>query len=101
MISKNSLAFKINTKIQKKHVIQHVFDRIFLLMISTIYNLDAEAGGFEPPVQLPVRQFSKLMVSATHPHFHMHLAEIGCKYTCLFLDFQRKKVFSGLILILL
>ncbi len=29
----------------------------------------AEAGGFEPPVQLPVRQFSKLLVSATHPHF--------------------------------
>ena len=29
----------------------------------------AEAGGFEPPVQLPVRQFSKLVVSATHPHF--------------------------------
>ena len=30
---------------------------------------EAEAGGFEPPVQLPVRQFSKLVVSATHPHF--------------------------------
>ena len=29
----------------------------------------AEAGGFEPPVRLPVRQFSKLVVSATHPHF--------------------------------
>ena len=27
----------------------------------------AEKGGFEPPVQLPVRQFSKLLVSATHP----------------------------------
>ena len=27
----------------------------------------AERGGFEPPVQLPVRQFSKLLVSATHP----------------------------------
>ncbi len=23
--------------------------------------------GFEPSVQLPVRQFSKLVVSATHP----------------------------------
>ena len=32
--------------------------------------IEAEAGGFEPPVQLPVRQFSKLVVSATHPHFH-------------------------------
>ena len=31
--------------------------------------LEAEAGGFEPPVRLPVRQFSKLVVSATHPHF--------------------------------
>ena len=29
----------------------------------------AEAGGFEPPVRLPVRQFSKLLVSATHPNF--------------------------------
>ena len=28
---------------------------------------EAEAGGFEPPVRLPVRQFSKLVVSATHP----------------------------------
>jgi len=24
-------------------------------------------AGFEPAVQLPVRQFSKLVVSATHP----------------------------------
>ena len=31
--------------------------------------IGAEAGGFEPPVQLPVRQFSKLVVSATHPNF--------------------------------
>ena len=30
---------------------------------------EAEAGGFEPPVRLPVRQFSKLLVSATHPNF--------------------------------
>ena len=29
----------------------------------------AEAGGFEPPVREPVRQFSKLLVSATHPNF--------------------------------
>ena len=27
----------------------------------------AESGGFEPPIPLPVRQFSKLVVSATHP----------------------------------
>ena len=29
----------------------------------------AEATRFELVVRLPVRQFSKLMVSATHPHF--------------------------------
>ena len=32
----------------------------------------AEAGGFEPPVRLPARQFSKLVVSATHPNFLPH-----------------------------
>ncbi len=31
--------------------------------------LSAEAARFELAVQLPVRQFSKLVVSATHPHF--------------------------------
>ncbi len=31
----------------------------------------AEGGGFEPPVPLRVRQFSKLVVSATHPSFLM------------------------------
>ena len=35
------------------------------------YSCFAEAGGFEPPVQFPVRQFSKLVVSATHPHFQV------------------------------
>ncbi len=29
--------------------------------------LFAVRGGFEPPEQFPVRQFSKLVVSATHP----------------------------------
>ena len=29
--------------------------------------IPAVRGGFEPPVRLPVRQFSKLVVSATHP----------------------------------
>ena len=33
----------------------------------------AEGGGFEPPVREPVRQFSKLLVSATHPSFHQDL----------------------------
>jgi hypothetical protein len=31
----------------------------------------AEREGFEPSVQLPVRQFSKLVVSATHPSLRM------------------------------
>ena len=35
-----------------------------------LHEKTAEAGGFEPPVRLPVRQFSKLLVSATHPNFH-------------------------------
>ena len=34
------------------------------------YFLGAEATRFELVVRLPVRQFSKLLVSATHPHFH-------------------------------
>ncbi len=35
--------------------------------------LGAEGGGFEPPVREPVRQFSKLLVSATHPSFQKDL----------------------------
>ena len=35
---------------------------VFLLL-----DLSAVRAGFEPAVQLPVRQFSKLVVSATHP----------------------------------
>lgn len=38
-------------------------------MNKSCLNFSAEAGGFEPPVRLPVRQFSKLVVSATHPNF--------------------------------
>ena len=56
----------------------------------------AEGGGFEPPVRLPVRQFSKLLVSATHPSFPAINAirqtlseyelshESGCKGTAFF-----------------
>ena len=40
--------------------------------------LPAERGGFEPPVQLPVRQFSKLLVSATHPSLHTTLNMRNC-----------------------
>ena len=70
--------------------------------------LFAEGGGFEPPVQLPVRQFSKLLVSATHPSFpainairqtlpeYLLSHESGCKGTAFFwIDqiFLRKNVF--------
>ena len=34
--------------------------------LSSVF-LSAVRGGFEPPVRKPVRQFSKLVVSATHP----------------------------------
>ena len=37
-----------------------------ILLLNSLPNY-AERGGFEPPAQLPVRQFSKLLVSATHP----------------------------------
>ena len=53
--------------------------------------LFAEAGGFEPPVPLRVRQFSKLVVSATHPHFHVFCAssfELRCKDRGMFLNKQ-------------
>ena len=55
--------------------------------------LFAEEGGFEPPVQLPVRQFSKLLVSATHPPFLRAVSEIlffksGCKGTTIFRHVQ-------------
>ena len=40
----------------------------------------AVRGGFEPPVRLPVRQFSKLVVSATHPSHQADLfSEQDCK----------------------
>lgn len=36
--------------------------------------------GFEPGVRLPARQFSKLLVSATHPsHRVIAIKERGCK----------------------
>ncbi len=38
----------------------------------------AEKGGFEPPVQLPVRQFSKLLVSATHPSLLSFVKPMCC-----------------------
>ena len=38
-----------------------------LVLIQLLLHYVAEGAGFEPAVQLPVRQFSKLVVSATHP----------------------------------
>ena len=44
----------------------------------------AESGGFEPPERYPVRQFSKLLVSATHPTF---LTELLLKKQCKNINF--------------
>ena len=53
------------------------------------YFLGAEATRFELVVRLPVRQFSKLLVSATHPHFQSHSAlELRCKDRMIFLILQ-------------
>ena len=78
---------------QQKNPTSHWTCRLCLIFVSFWLCISAEAGGFEPPVQLPVRQFSKLLVSATHPHFLMDSAKIGCKYTSLFSTCQRKKWF--------
>ncbi len=49
----------------------------------------AEEAGFEPAVQFPVRQFSKLLVSATHPslqayaHVKTSFSKRGCKYIAI------------------
>ena len=41
----------------------------------------AVRAGFEPAVRLPVRQFSKLVVSATHPsHQADPISYRDCKY---------------------
>ena len=51
----------------------------------------AEAARFELAVQFPVRQFSKLVVSATHPHLLMtFFLEIECKCTVFFQFVKRK-----------
>ena len=81
---------------------------IGLYFITVLYPvITAEAGGFEPPVRKPVRQFSKLVVSATHPHF-LRTAIIGIalqRYILFFnkqvlklLFFQKKILFLRLIL---
>ena len=52
---------------------------------SWVFHLVAEGGGFEPPEQFPVRQFSKLVVSATHPSLQR-----DCKYSILFFIISSK-----------
>ena len=55
-------------------------------------DLLAEATRFERVVPLRVRQFSKLLVSATHPHFHgsseIYLLKRQCKSTKSFAFFK-------------
>ncbi len=41
------------------------------------HRIVAVGAGFEPAVQLPVRQFSKLLVSASHPSHLERMAKIG------------------------
>ena len=41
----------------------------------------AVRGGFEPPVRKPVRQFSKLLVSATHPS-HRIISQMSAAGRC-------------------
>lgn len=50
-------------------------NKVYIDSIYTFYLSLAEAEGFEPSVQLPVRKFSKLVVSATHPHFLQFVVE--------------------------
>ncbi len=57
----------------------------------TLFDQVAEAGGFEPPVREPVRQFSKLLVSATHPNFHRCYPKPKC--TIAQMRVQSYKVF--------
>ena len=67
----------------------------------------AVRGGFEPPVQFPVRQFSKLVVSATHPP-HRDCAILllpsflsGCKYKyfCIHSK-QLKKILEAFLILI-
>ena len=79
-------------------------------MLSQRSHLGAEGGGFEPPVREPVRQFSKLLVSATHPSFLKDLGAVNLGVISLiagakvhtfsetsksFCDFFIKKLFEG------
>jgi hypothetical protein len=47
-------------------------------LLFLLFKIGVEEAGFEPAVPLRVRQFSKLLVSATHPS--LLLSVLGCKY---------------------
>ena len=79
------------------------------MVLSRRSPLGAEGGGFEPPVREPVRQFSKLLVSATHPSFQKEALSFNRGVISLiagakvlqfsetsksFLHFFRKKLFE-------
>ncbi len=63
-------------QIEKKKSAKSLIWHSFVTFSITCEKVLAEEGGFEPPVQLPVRQFSKLVVSATHPSFRLASANI-------------------------
>ena len=75
-----------------------LFLLIFVNNLTFILPNCAERGGFEPPVQSPVRQFSKLLVSATHPSLlvfewckcrnHFHLGKIILVKNQIIIDFN-------------
>lgn len=54
--------------------------------LSFLIIFSAVRGGFEPPVRLPARQFSKLLVSATHPSHQdsKRLKKLCCKGSTFF-----------------
>ena len=71
----------------------HPYKKIHVLSLkqawTQLMDFFAEGGGFEPPVRLPVRQFSKLLVSATHPSFPALCANID-SYCLKTLSFEKR-----------
>ena len=61
-------------------------DRTTLHPVQHKADFGAVRAGFEPAVQFPVRQFSKLVVSATHPSHPYSPSKKECKYIIYFLN---------------
>ena len=60
-------------------------------MLPALFFYFAVRGGFEPPIRLPVRQFSKLMVSATHPPHRKECKVMQfCRFRKIFQQVQKK-----------